>query len=173
MNKTNESKKDFFEFLNAPPEEHALAQDATSALLHARLKKERYLFYSKAIGVSVLSVLVSILLCPQLGVGYFGDHYGLVHFFMSAGVLGCAFLCGVFLLFFNALGFFVFLSPLELKRLGTQKGKVFMAYSFAAFLFILFFGQYQTPLEPVFWFLGLSIMALTFYRLVPKVKYSL
>lgn len=52
----------------------------------------------KSLSVHFLVAVLGLLICPQFGIGYFGEHYGLMAWAMSHGEIFCAIVCGAFYL---------------------------------------------------------------------------
>ena len=79
----------------------------------------------KALGAHFFASLLTLGVCPQFGLGYFGAHGPLSHLFHSLGEIGCQLACGAF--YFGTFGLLwtVLLRRSERRFVGYQKGLVF------------------------------------------------
>jgi len=97
---------------------------------------------AKVLGLHVIAGGVSLVLCPQFGVGPFGGDAGLMGFLMQWGWVACALGCGAaFMMGTGALST-LFLSPDEKRVLSRHSAWVFTSVSAASWgAFMLFGGR--------------------------------
>ena len=104
--------RDYEQFQNATPVE-APSQISRLVLDRVRLSLNppQLLVFRKLLGVHFISAMVTLLFCPQFGVGPLGGGAGLMGFIMKYGYFACAFFCGAIFLGSSAV-----LSHLVLRR---------------------------------------------------------
>jgi hypothetical protein len=82
--------------------------------------------WSKMIGLHLAASLLTLLVCPQFGVGPLGGGHGIMSWVMPFGAWACALFCGGFFLGATSLLLSLALSPSELKWLEGRSWRVLM-----------------------------------------------
>lgn len=77
-----------------------------------------YFVFVKILSIHVLSALITLSVCPQFGIRFFGEGPGLMGVFMSLGDAGCLMACGSFFIGVSTLvsGFFLTRSEMRVFR---------------------------------------------------------
>jgi hypothetical protein len=111
------SPRDFLEFSNlkdtdrestTPP---ALAIHQTRTRVYEALASESRMLWIKALALHLFSGALTLLVCPQFGMGPLYGEHGLMGVFMQLGPIGCALSCGAFFMLGGVL-----LAPLIFQR---------------------------------------------------------
>jgi len=179
MNTNNQQQKnELFEFISSSVAENKTffnnaPSENLQSIVNEALRKESKVFKVKLLCASVFSLATSLFFCPQLGFGYFGDHYGLIHYFMFLGPVVCGFLCAAFLVTFTSLMLYLSLSALELKRLGRQRFQVLILYTLGVFFLFFSLGTTSISSELFSWVSGLVAFLMLYSSFLPKLKFQI
>lgn len=87
--------KDFLDFLISRKEPSAPFKELVRRDILLSFEKKSIL--SKFFGYQILGAFLSLLICPQFGIGL-GQGHGIAHFFRMINDLACAAFCGSFFL---------------------------------------------------------------------------
>ena len=108
------------------------------------LKLFPFYVFSKILSIHVVVGFLTLLICPQFGVGPLGKESALSLFFMTYGPLACAFLCGGLFLGSSSLVLSIVLKPGELLYLNQHKFGIFSGLSLGSlFTFIIINQSYS------------------------------
>lgn len=107
---------DFKEFLETPAEKPAApARASLFQTVRQDLNPSSFHVFLKILTLHLFAGSLTLLVCPQFGVGPLGGGHGLMHYFMQLGNAVCALFCGAFFFIGTALLSFLFLRPEDLK----------------------------------------------------------
>lgn len=137
-NKFESWQKDYRAFMSSG---EVMPSESVSARLIDRVQKELnprpWTVFKKLFLVHLLSGGLTLLVCPQLGIGPIGGGHGLMGFVMSFGPWACALFCGSFFMGTTALASLLVLSPEEarvIRRHQLWQFSVLVIFSFLALM---------------------------------------
>lgn len=147
-------EKELGEFLKAeakqvPP---GLSQKILGEI-QQELNPSPLMVFTRLVEVVLIVGLVTLLICPQFGVGFL-RHSGLYHVFMSLGPYGCKLACGAFFLGASLLAATLVLRPEELKVLKRRRLLMLSAVSALSLAAFVAGGAEVFVQAFAFWFLG-------------------
>lgn len=155
----NDWKEDFKDFANSGESPPRNISDSIRGRVHQALHPSLERVIAKLLPVQLLAGALTLLICPQLGVGaaLFGPHGLVMPLFMPLGDLACAGLCGaLYLSLSTALGL-AFLTKEEVRAV-SERGylhiTVLVAVSFAG---LMLSGGAGGRLEYVVWLVGAGL----------------
>lgn len=124
------NKKDFEIFNSAT----SLSEESFPKLNQSVIEKiisdlnpSPYFIFLKVLSVHCVSAIVTLAICPQFGIRFFGEGPGLMGYFMRFGEAGCLVACGSVFIGFSMLMSGLFLTTLELLTLKRTRFLQFMA----------------------------------------------
>lgn len=128
----DETNKDFKEFVEAdstnPPRE---LKENIFSLVHRDLNPNPWFIFSKLSLIHLTVGLLTLSLCPQFGIRFFGEGLGVMRFFLHFGAYGCIALCGAF---FVGTSLFVSGLVLRIEELRVLRGHRWLQISGLTFL---------------------------------------
>ena len=157
---------EFHEFMSSRPQE--VPSDLSAKIIsrvHSELNPSKGRVLLKTAGVHVLVASLSLLFCPQLGIGPFGGGRGLLALFHRLGPNWCAMVCGAMFLGFSSFIAAWLLTREELLVAnvnGYAYAVLFTALSFASLMLLGAEGNLDVFL---FWNLGALIAGVSGLRL--------
>ena len=170
------AEREFAEFLAAepaPPPRETLA--ALTRVVHAGLHPAPLEVFGKLVLIVLASGAVTLLLCPQFGLGFMRSS-GLFELFMSLGHYICRIACGALFLGAGALACVMLLSPEELRVVRRHPVLQFSAASLICLAAFVALGAQVFVGATLLWFAG-SVAAAAFfleagYRLKTALLYA-
>ncbi len=170
----NEKQKwltDFKEFLEANETPTSKVADSVRARIAEELKPALSTVFLKFAVVHAVVGSLTLLVCPQLGIGPFFGHHGLMGYFMEFGPAGCAAGCGGFFLGMSFLGVSLFLRPEELKRVKQYQLLHITLFAALSYATLMFLGATEENSTFMFWIVGAILGARLFFELGTRVRF--
>lgn len=155
-NQNKEWGKDFCEFLGsseiAPP---ATLSRKILERVAGDLNPSPWAVFSKLIVVVIVAGSLSLLICPQFGLGSY--YSPLMHFFMQLGPIGCRAACGAFFMVTSVISACIILRPEELSVVRRTKFLTLSAVSGLGLGVFMCTSPEIILSAAVAWFLGASL----------------
>jgi hypothetical protein len=173
--KEKQMREEFEEFMSCCDVAPARCCSTTCECVKQALHPKFWLVFKKLSIVQLFAGSVTLLFCPQFGIGPLGGGHGLMHTFMELGPIFCALACGGFFFGVSAIVASVFLTREErgvAVRTGLgQFGLLGVASMAALMLVSTSVGEFSPPTaETVFFWLtgGVLTAWLVTFLLGPK-----
>lgn len=168
-NQNKEWGNDFSEFLSSseitPP---ASLSRKVLERVASDLNPSPWAVFSKLIAAVVIAGSLSLLICPQFGLGSY--YSPLMHFFMQLGPIGCKAACGAFFMMASIIFACVILRPEELRLVQRTKFLTLSAVSGLG-LGVFMCTSPETILGAALaWFLGASLGGLLSLELGLRIR---
>lgn len=132
-----ETNKEFQEFMEAdsiaPPME---VSEKILVFVHRELNPNPWFIFSKLSFIHLAVGVLTLSLCPQFGVRFFGEGLGLMRLFIPFGTYGCITLCGAF---FVGMSLFASGMILQIEELRVLRDHRILQISALALLSLGFF----------------------------------
>lgn len=89
-------EKEFLEFMTNEKSPSLNLREKVATMVQEELKIFKRHSFAKFICFQSIAALLTLLACPQFGIGPLGGGHGISHAFVSYGQWACAAFCGVF-----------------------------------------------------------------------------
>ncbi|MBI4924421.1 MAG: hypothetical protein HY843_00740 [Bdellovibrio sp.] len=148
--------KDFDVFLNTTPVTPPLALSSRVLLqIQNKLNPAFSLVLTKLFLLHLVAGSMTLVFCPQFGIGFSNNAFNVMHFLTKFGEHVCMFGCGVFFVSLSALLAALSLKPEELRVLKRFPGLPFLITALVSTGLLLCFGA-EITFGSIFliWLLG-------------------
>lgn len=156
MSKKTEKEwfKDFQSFIQGGEAPPAAISAALLARIHHDLNPPYFKVFAKLAVIQLLAGAVTLIFCPQLGIGPLLGEHGLMILFMRFGPVVCAGLCGALFFGVSLLLATYLLRPQELRRMRQKHLLGIPILSGVSLMLLMILGASGTPLIYAGWLLG-------------------
>jgi hypothetical protein len=145
--------RDFVRFLNTKPvDPNPRVDDAILQVVKKDLCIPVWQIYAKMLLISVSSGMMSLMVCPQFGIGQETLFFHSLH--ATSSDIVPHLLCGLFFVTIGASLNAALLKRSEIQAISKQKYTFFIGYSFICFTLFITFGKDAFVVSSLFWVLG-------------------
>ena len=139
--------------------------EAVLSFVHAELNPSLLRWGTKLLCIHVVTALLFMTICPQLGVGPFVGEFGLGHVFMKFGHLPCTALCGAIFLALSATAASIILSREELRVANRHRILNVSFLAAISFVGLMLAGGESDRLNYLVWLFGAMVAGWSTFRL--------
>lgn len=165
--------QDFKDFLNANEDVRSAITQNIFNTEHQQLQIFPYYFFGKIFFIHIIMGTLTLLACPQFGLGFLSHHSGLMAILMQYGHTVCAAVCGSIFLGSTSLGIYFVLNRGEKLYLKHHHKKIFAALGTLSLAIFIGLQQTFAPTEfslsfeySLIWLLsGVGLTCIIFYSL--------
>ncbi len=166
----NDWEKEFREFLDAPTLEppKSISNKVFEAVSN-ELNPHAWAVFLKLLGITTISGILSLAVCPQFG---FGNSFWLMRSFMRFGPHVCSIACGAIFISFGIILSFFLLRPEELRVLRKTRFLQLAVLSGLTLSGFICAGAEVFLAVALFWLLGAVVGGLLTLEVSYRVKFA-
>jgi len=163
--------RDFIKFLSVKPiTPNRRVDDAILEMVEKQLCIPVWKVYAKMLFISMSTGLMSLMLCPQFGIGQETYIFQGVHAIGSDIVLYL--FCGLFFVTVGASVSAAVLKRSEIQAISQLKYAFFLGYSFVSFMLFILFGKDAFVISSLFWVIGAILGNILGFTSVVKLRFA-
>lgn len=169
-------EKDFLEFMTNEKTPSSHLRGKVISMIRDEIKIFKRMTFAKFIMFQSMAALITLLVCPQFGIGPLGGGHGISHVFVNYGQWACAAFCGVFFMGASSGLAYFFLNKGEKAFIFKHQLWLIAMLATAWMMVLMFVGKafarpmmFETAEFNSIWWLSAVLSSIAFFITAKKV----